>query len=45
MPLAMPGEPATTFTRIPDKYGDPEKSKLTYKVNTGSQTHNIDLAD
>jgi len=28
---------------IPDKYGDPEKSGLTYKVEKGEQTHNIDL--
>lgn len=29
--------------KIPEKYGDPEKSGLTYTVSAGSQTHNIKL--
>jgi hypothetical protein len=31
------------YVPIPENYGDPEKSNLTYTVQSGSQTHNIDL--
>lgn len=31
------------FVPIPDKYSSPETSGLTYKVESGEQTHNITL--
>jgi hypothetical protein len=31
------------YVPIPENYGDPDKSNLTYTVQSGSQTFNIDL--
>ncbi len=31
------------FVPIPEGYGDPEKSELTYTVKSGKQVHNVDL--
>lgn len=31
------------FHAVPQKYGDPNGSGLTYEVKSGTQTHNIDL--
>ena len=31
------------YPKVPDEYGDPEKSKLTYVVVSGSQTHDIEI--
>ncbi len=38
-----PDEGKTREVPIPPRYKDPEKSGLTYTVNAGSQTHDIDL--
>ncbi|MDB5309323.1 MAG: hypothetical protein JWO38_3525 [Gemmataceae bacterium] len=34
---------ARRYTAIPDQYGDPAKTDLTYTVTGGSQTHDIEL--
>lgn len=31
------------YVQIPDKYGNPEESGLTYSVHAGQNDHNIDL--
>lgn len=36
-------EPPPKPVLVPTKYGDPEKSGLTYQVQKGSQPHDIDL--
>ena len=43
--MLMPGATAGTFHTVPPKYADHGQSGLTYVVKSGSQTHNIDLAD
>jgi hypothetical protein len=34
---------AGKYVKIPDRYKDTEKSGLTYQVNSGTQTHDINL--
>jgi hypothetical protein len=36
---------ADRYVAIPDKYGDKEKSGLTYEVKSGTQEHKIDLTE
>jgi len=46
-PIKVEGEefpPDTKFVVVPTKYGNPEKSGVTYEVKSGSQTQNFDLA-
>ena len=38
-----PGAPTGKYVWIPDDYGDPAKSGLTYDVKPGSQTKDFDL--
>jgi hypothetical protein len=40
---AAMGAAPPNYVKIPDDYGDPEKSGLTHKVTGGTQTKNIDL--
>jgi hypothetical protein len=43
--VRVPGiAPQPTF-QLPEKYGDRDKSGLVYEVQSGAQTHNIDLVD
>jgi len=50
-PMMAPPDPAAQkgkktlpkYTKIPTKYGDPEKSGQTYTVQPGSQTYDINL--
>jgi hypothetical protein len=34
-----------TYVKIPARYADPTTSGLTYTVQSGSQTHDVELAD
>jgi hypothetical protein len=43
MSTAPPKADLKRYVPIPDQYGDPEKSGLTFKVTGGAQTHDIDL--
>ena len=43
-PELTEGEPLK-YMKIPSKYGEPEKSGLTYTVEKGSQTKDFDLAE
>jgi hypothetical protein len=41
----LPGGAGAKMPVIPPKYGDSEKSGLTYTVHGGSQTYPVDLVD
>jgi hypothetical protein len=41
--IAIDTRKAANAVAIPEKYSDPDKSSLTYQVQKGSQTHDIDL--
>ncbi len=43
MAMNMPNIDMTKIVPIPDKYADPATSGLTYKVERGQQTHDINL--
>ncbi len=47
-PIKLPGDPDVPppkgkYLKIPEKYADPGKSGLSYKVEKGTQTHDINL--
>lgn len=42
-PNGAAAAPAGKYVPIPPRYADPEKSGLTYTIQRGGQTHDIDL--
>ena len=43
--LRNDGKPAPKYVAIPSKYESPEKSGLTYELEPGENTINIELTD